>query len=106
MLPGSIISKIKLEKAVPCIATECSLVQRIEAVAVGEGHVRAVLQQQRHHVVALLRDGVVQRRVALAVLKQTCTSETGSQIPAPAAGTTTASENYRAEPISYIATIF
>lgn len=40
----------------------------IEAVVVGERDVGAVVDEEREHVVALLRNGVVQRRVPLRVL--------------------------------------
>ena len=43
--------------------------QRVEAVVVGDDDVSGVLEEECEHVVALLADGVVQRRVALAVLQ-------------------------------------
>jgi hypothetical protein len=46
------------------------MVEGVESVIVGEHDVGAVVQEQRQHVVPLLRDGVMQRRVSLAVLSQ------------------------------------
>ena len=40
----------------------------IEAVVVGERDVGIVVDEEREHVVALLRDGIVQRRVPFRVL--------------------------------------
>lgn len=42
--------------------------QGIEAVVVGQGDVRRVIQQQGQDVVSLLADGVVQSRVSVRVL--------------------------------------
>lgn len=42
--------------------------QGIEAVVIGQRDVSLVVQEQRQHVVPLLGDGVVQRRVSLRVL--------------------------------------
>ena len=44
--------------------------ERVEAVVVGDHDVGAVVEQQRQHVVALLRDRVVQRSVAFGILKK------------------------------------
>lgn len=45
------------------------MVQRVEAVVVGERDVSRVVQQQRQHVVPLLGYGVMQGRVTLGVLQ-------------------------------------
>lgn len=44
--------------------------ESVEAVVVGDGDVSAGLQQNRQHVVPLLADGVVERRVSLRVLQR------------------------------------
>lgn len=54
---------------VPGVPTQCSMVQGVEAVVVGDGDVGSGLQQHRQHVVPLLTDGVVQRCVALRILQ-------------------------------------
>jgi hypothetical protein len=45
------------------------MVEGIEAIIVCEHDVCAVVQEQGQHVVPLLGDGVMQRRVTLAVLQ-------------------------------------
>ena len=52
----------------PHVAPQGGVVQAVEAVAVGEGDVHLALHQQLHHVVALLRDGVVEGRVSVSIL--------------------------------------
>ncbi len=44
------------------------MVEGVEPIVVGEHDIGAVVQEQRQHVVPLLGDGVMQRRVTLAVL--------------------------------------
>jgi hypothetical protein len=46
------------------------MMERVEAVVVGQHDVCVVVQKQRQHVVALLRYGVVQWRVAFRILQQ------------------------------------
>jgi hypothetical protein len=43
-------------------------VQGVESIVVGQHNVCIVVQQQRQHVISLLRDGIVQGRVAFRVL--------------------------------------
>jgi hypothetical protein len=43
-------------------------VQGVESIVVGQHNVCVVVQQQRQHVISLLRDGIVQGRVAFRVL--------------------------------------
>ena len=45
------------------------MVQRVEAVVVGDHDVGVSVQQQAEHIVAFFGDGVVQRRIALRVLR-------------------------------------
>lgn len=52
----------------PWVATESSVVQGVEPVVVGQHDVSIVVQEQRQHVVTLLRDGVVQWRIAFRIL--------------------------------------
>ena len=54
----------------PWISAERRVVEGVEAIVVGEGDVSRMVQQQRQHVIALLGYGVVERRVALRVLRQ------------------------------------
>lgn len=42
--------------------------ESIEAVVVGDGDVSAGFQQNRQHVIPLLADGIMERRVSLRVL--------------------------------------
>lgn len=63
-------SKQHVTGTVPWVAAQRRVVQRVEAVIVGQRDVGAVVQQQRQHIVALLRNGVVQRRVAFRILKK------------------------------------
>ena len=46
------------------------MVEGVEPVVVGDEDVGAPLEEKREHVVTLLGDGVVERGVALGVLKQ------------------------------------
>jgi hypothetical protein len=52
----------------PWVSSESGVVERVEPVVVGDHDVGAVVEEEGQHVVALLRDGVVQRGVALRVL--------------------------------------
>jgi len=45
--------------ALPGVAPQRGVVQRVEAVVVGDHHVGVPVEQQGQHVVALLADGVV-----------------------------------------------
>lgn len=45
------------------------MMESVEAVVVGDGDIGAGLQQNGQHVVSLLADGVVERRVSLRVLR-------------------------------------
>ena len=55
----------------PWVASQRGVVQGVEAVAVGQRDVGVVVQQQAQHVVPLLGDGVVQRRVSILILRAT-----------------------------------
>ena len=44
------------------------MVERVEAVVVGDHDVGVLVEEQGQHVVALLRDGVVQWRVTFRIL--------------------------------------
>ena len=44
------------------------MVERVEAVVVGDHDVGVLVEEQGEHVVALLRDGVVQRSVTFRIL--------------------------------------
>jgi hypothetical protein len=44
------------------------VVQGVEPVVIGQHDVSIVVQQQRQHVVTLLRDGVVQWRITFRIL--------------------------------------
>ena len=46
------------------------MVEGVETVVVGDHDVGVLLEQQREHVVPLLRDRVVERRVALRILQR------------------------------------
>ena len=46
------------------------MVERVEAVVVGDHDVGVLVEEQGQHVVALLGDGVVQRSVALRILNE------------------------------------
>ena len=52
----------------PHVAPQGGVVQTVEPVAVGDRDVHVRLQQQLHHVVTLLGDGVVEGCVSLRVL--------------------------------------
>lgn len=52
----------------PWVAAKSSVVQGVEPVVIGQHDVSIVVQQQRQHVVTLLRDGVVQWRIAFRIL--------------------------------------
>ncbi len=60
----------KKTSPLPRVPPERGVVERVEAVVVGDHDVCAPLQQQRQHVVTLLGDGVVQRGVALGILQK------------------------------------
>ena len=44
------------------------MVERVEAVVVGDHDVGVLVEKEGEHVVALLGDGVVKRRVTLRIL--------------------------------------
>ena len=44
------------------------MVERVEAVVVGDHDVGVLVEEQGKHVVALLGDGVVKRRVTFGIL--------------------------------------
>lgn len=46
------------------------MMQRVETVVVSEGHVGAMLQQQRQHIVAFLGYGIMQGRIAFGILRK------------------------------------
>ena len=52
----------------PWVAAKSSVVQGVEPVVIGQHDVSIVVQQQRQHVVTLLRDGVVQWRITFRIL--------------------------------------
>ena len=57
-----------LPKFLPWVSAERGVVERVEAVVVGDHDVGVLVEEEGEHVVALLGDGVVQRSVALRVL--------------------------------------
>ena len=48
------------------------MVECVESVVVGDHDVGVLVEEEGEHVVALLRDGVVQRSVALRILNNKC----------------------------------
>lgn len=52
----------------PWISAESRVVERVEAVVVGDHDVGVLVEEQGKHVVALLGDGVVKRRVTFGIL--------------------------------------
>ena len=46
------------------------MVEGVESVVVGDHDVGVLVEEEGEHVVALLRDGVVQRGVALRILNE------------------------------------
>lgn len=52
----------------PWISAEGRVVERVEAVVVGDHDVCVLVEEQGKHVVALLGDGVVKRRVTFGIL--------------------------------------
>lgn len=57
------------QAAVPGVPSQRCVMKSVEAVVVGDGDVSAGLQQNGQHVVPLLADGVMERRVPLRVLQ-------------------------------------
>ena len=57
-----------LPKFLPWVSAERGVVEGVESVVVGDHDVGVLVEEQGEHVVALLRDGVVQRGVALRIL--------------------------------------
>ena len=57
------------ENILPRITAQCGVMEDVEAVVVAQRHVGIVVEQDRQNVVALLRDGIVQRRLSVTVLR-------------------------------------
>lgn len=55
-------------QCLPWIASKCGVMQGVETIVVGQSHVGTILQQQRQHVIALLRYRIMKWRVAFRVL--------------------------------------
>lgn len=51
----------------------------VEAVVVGDGDIGTGLQQNGQHVVSLLADGVMERRVSLRVLQRAQRAKSGTE---------------------------
>lgn len=110
---------------VPWIAAQRSVVQRVETIVVGESHVSSMLQQQRQHIITFLRDGVMERSVTFRILQEKSyvsilfvskvrivvrsitnpRDKPQDREPVPAVSTFQML-NYKASPVSSIATIF
>jgi hypothetical protein len=56
------------ELNLPWVAAKSSVVQGVEPIVVGQHDVSIVVQEQRQHVVTLLRDCVVQWRITFRIL--------------------------------------
>lgn len=71
--------RIREKAAVPGVPPQRRVMEGVEAVVVGDGDVGAGLQQNGQHVVSLLADGVVERRVSLRVLQRAQRAKSGTE---------------------------
>ena len=66
----SLLLLLFTNELLPWVSPERGVVERVEAVVVGEHEVCRAVEQQGQHVVTLLGDGVVHGSVALRVLQE------------------------------------
>lgn len=55
---------------VPGVSSQGSVMQRIEAIIIGDGDISTRLQKNWKHVISLLADGIMQGRIPFRILEE------------------------------------